>query len=265
MTQYVWIASYPRSGNTWLRFLIGNLLVERIERSIDVATLIPGIHRFVTGQHLHGPKRSFIKTHWAWRSDFPLRGNTESVVYIQRHPLSVAESVLNYAARGGRHFAYEDADADIDRFARGFMADYIRFGGHSGWYRQGFGTWDENIASWTETALPFRRHIVRYEELQADPARVLTGIAQFLDLPSSPERIAASVANSSIDRLRALEDLELKTEAPGFFYNSQSARTAAAGFNFIGGDNRRQLALTDQERSLLSERFAPTMAKLGYD
>ena len=265
MTQYVWIASYPRSGNTWLRFLVANLLVGKIERSIDVATIIPGIHRFVTGQHLHGPRRSFIKTHWAWRSDFPLRGNTESVVYILRHPLAVAESVLNYAARGGRNFVHDADDEDIDRFARGFMTDYARFGGHSGWYRQGFGTWEENVASWTGTTLPFRRHIVRYEELQADPARVLTGIAQFLDLPSSPERIAAAIANSSIDRLRALEEMELKTEAPGFFYDRNAKSAAAKGFHFVSGDDRRRLALTDQERAQLSERFGPAMAKLGYD
>ncbi len=105
MTQYVWIASYPRSGNTWLRFLIGNLLVERIERSIDVATLIPGIHRFVTGQHLHGPKRSFIKTHWAWRSDFPLRGNTESLLTSTRAAIEEKLALLNDAVEAGRRAA----------------------------------------------------------------------------------------------------------------------------------------------------------------
>ena len=265
MTQIVWIASYPRSGNTWLRFLLANLFFDRIESSEQVANVLPDIHRFVTGRHLLGPERSFIKTHWAWRPDFPLRENTQAVVYLVRHPIDVVESALNYAAREAGDFIPRAKPAAIDRFARNFVADFVNFGGDGGWYRQGFGMWDENVLSWTETALPFRRHVVRYETLRADPAGQLAAIARFLELPDNQERIASAVERSSRERLARIEEEELKSGTPGFFYGRQSSKTAGAGFRFIGGDDRQRLTLTDEERVKLRERFAPTMAKLGYD
>jgi hypothetical protein len=265
MTQIVWIASYPRSGNTWLRFLLGNLLLEKVESSAQIASMLPDIHRFVTGRHLLGPERSFIKTHWAWRADFPLRENTQAVVYLLRHPVDVVKSALNYAGRGAGDLVRDGNPAELDRFARNFVAEFASYGGNGGWYRQGFGTWLENVTSWTETALPFRRHVVRYEALRADPNRELTGIARFLGLPASPERIATAVENSSLDRLGAIEEEELRAEQPGVFYGRQSAKTKEQGFRFIGGEDRRPLELTDAERTLLRERFAPAMEKLGYE
>ena len=265
MTEIVWIASYPRSGNTWLRFLLANLLLPKVERSTQVATTLPDIHRFVTGRHLLGPDRSFIKTHWAWHPSLPLRENTAAVVYLVRHPIDVVQSALNYGALMSGDALRNATPAHIDRFSRDFVGDFVKYGGDAGWYRQGFGTWTENVAGWTEAALPFRRHVVTYEALRTDPQTELATIARFLDLPASAEKVSSAVANCTMERLAALEEEELRMQAPGIFPDRLSTKSTAQGFRFIGGGSGRRLELTAQERSALRERFAPTMAKHGYD
>ena len=265
MTEIVWIASYPRSGNTWLRFLLANLLLPKVERSTQVATTLPDIHRFVTGRHLFGPDRSYIKTHWAWRPDLPLRENTSSVVYLVRHPIDVVTSALNYGALMSGDALRNATPAHIDRFSRDFVGDFVKYGGDAGWYRQGFGTWTENVTGWTEAELPFRRHVVKYEALRAEPQAELAKIARFLNLPVDDRKIAGAVANCTLERLAALEEEELRVQAPGLFQDRLSTKSTAQGFRFIGGGSGRRLALTDLDRSLLRERFAPTMAKHGYD
>ena len=44
----IWLASYPKSGNTWLRFLLYNYLFGEVRRSGDIARRIPDIHTLTT-------------------------------------------------------------------------------------------------------------------------------------------------------------------------------------------------------------------------
>lgn len=265
MTEIVWIASYPRSGNTWLRFLLANLLLQRVERSAQIAKILPDIHRYVTGRDLLGPNRSYIKTHWAWQPNLPLRENTRAVVYLVRHPVDVVESALNYGALTSGEALRDATPEQLQQYSRDFVANFVKHGGDAGWYRQGFGTWEENVAGWTEAELPFERHVVRYEAMRAAPAVELARIARFLDLPVTDERIASAIANCTMERLAALEEEELRMQTPGIFQGRLFAKATNQGFRFVGSENRRRLALTDEERAQLLARFAPTMAKLGYD
>ena len=59
-----WLASYPRSGNTWLRVLLANVLYSDIASSDQVAELVPNIHNGITGNHLMQRRAVIIKTHW---------------------------------------------------------------------------------------------------------------------------------------------------------------------------------------------------------
>ena len=267
MTKIVWLASYPRSGNTWLRFLIGNLVYGTIETSAQLAYNVPDIHRFINGRHLLGPERVFIKTHWAWQPAFPLREDTEAAIYLIRHPIDVMESALGYGLRGSGRFARDAAPDDLDRYAREFISQYIDYFGDHGWYRQGFGTWPENVASWIDGERPFRRHVVRYEALRADPQAALTAIAGAIGIAADPARIADAVAKSSFERLAEIEEQELASGAPGFFAGRQSSKSKEAGFRFIGrgtDEARMRVAITDGERARALERFGPAMAKYGY-
>src|SRR5262245_16333708 len=97
MARVVWLASYPKSGNTWVRFMLGNLMLGRVNSSAEITHQIPDIHYGITGQHLFGNHVTIIKTHWKYWPTLPLREDTVGVIYIIRHPLDVLESCQNFA------------------------------------------------------------------------------------------------------------------------------------------------------------------------
>ncbi|MDZ4736315.1 MAG: sulfotransferase domain-containing protein [Rhodospirillaceae bacterium] len=263
MTKIVWIASYPRSGNTWMRFLVAHLLHRRIENSAQLGFAVPDIHRFVTGQHLLGPAQSFIKTHWRWQDEFPLRENTERVIYLIRDPLAVMESSISFALRSATATAGENRAPDIERHTRALADQFIDQFGLADWSRAGFGNWEENAASWIETELPFPRLVVRFEDLRADPVATLRAIASFAGIEVGPARLETAVRRSSLERLSVIEENEARAGMPGLFAADRSAGANEAGFHFIGGA-RKPVPLTDDERARAQARFAPAMRRFGY-
>jgi hypothetical protein len=262
MAKIVWIASYPRSGNTWLRFLLGNLIAGPIETSAQLLTLIPDIHRAISAAHLHGPHSTLIKTHWAWHAAFPLREDTQGAIYLMRHPVEVLASNLRFYAR--RHIGEDPATAD--ERTRQWVSDYIDHGGSSRWRRDGFGSWEENVASWTESRLPFPRLVLRYERLKADPAAVMDEINKTLNLGRDEAAIAAAIEASSVERLRAMEDREVERRQSGIFFTAQVGERFDDAVRFIGqqAESDATYRLTDAERNRALERFAPALRRFDY-
>ena len=63
----IWIASYPKSGNTWVRFMLANLIYGSQASAASLAALIPDIHETGSGAIGVGGARLF-KTHFLFRS-----------------------------------------------------------------------------------------------------------------------------------------------------------------------------------------------------
>jgi hypothetical protein len=59
----VWIASYPKSGNTWLRFLACNLVFGPVDSAARLAQLAPDVHELNGACEIHSP-RVLMKTHF---------------------------------------------------------------------------------------------------------------------------------------------------------------------------------------------------------
>jgi hypothetical protein len=66
MAKVVWLASYPKSGNTWLRFMNANMVVVDIAWSDQVMRQVPDIHYGISGQHLFGNHTVVVNTHWKY-------------------------------------------------------------------------------------------------------------------------------------------------------------------------------------------------------
>lgn len=265
MAKFVWVASYPRSGNTWLRFLIANLLIRPVESSAELNEVFPAIHRGVRAEHLFGPRTTFIKTHWAWRPDLPLREDVIGAIYIMRNPLDVAVSNANYRLRGDERAASMTPEGRAAQQAR-LVDRFIAEGGDPAWRQQGMGGWDENVRSWLAKSNPVPRIALRYEDLRADPARHVADICRFLNVTKSPEEIEQAVARSSFDRLRAMEEREIAGRQEGFFYDRQREAALDAGLRFInrGEAGAGAASLTDAQRRAAIERFGATMRIAGY-
>ena len=267
MARIVLIASYPRSGNTWLRFLLAALVRRKeIERSAEVRAVIPDIHEGISGAHLWGKGVSLVKTHWAFKADFPLREDTAGVIQLVRHPIDTLESNQNYAMnRGGPSFARSSPE-DRERHATAFVDDFIRNGGHRKFVDFGIDTLEQHILSWASRSLPFPRLLVRYEDLKADTADELARICRFLKLQRSDEEIGQAVDRASIAHMRLIEESEISARREGMFYQTRNRSALEDGLRLVGrsstGASKYHLTAEQRERAEL--RFATLIKLLGY-
>jgi hypothetical protein len=184
----VFLVSYPRSGNTWSRFLIGNLVYPEDRLTFaNVESRVPEIYLFPDHVLRALPRPRILKSHEYLDPRYP------TVVYIVRDPRDVAVSVYHYAIKRRSipdNFPIRDF---IPRFLAGeFFVD--------------FGTWEENVMSWYATRQGNGRFLwLRYEDMLADPVQELARVATFLQRPASPEALATAVERSSAAEMRNLE------------------------------------------------------------
>lgn len=266
MGKIIWVASYPRSGNTWVRFLLANLLRTDIDGSAKLLETIPDIHRGISGGHLYGARTSLIKTHWAYGPDFPMREDTIGAIYVLRNPVDAMLSNLNY------HLLKTSDDAALRipearrSLVEAWIADYVDKGGDPRWIQLGMGSWEQNVASWTAAALPFPRLVVRYEDLTRNALRHADQMSRFLKLDRTPAELESAVERSSFAALRALEEREIAERRDGIFYDARNAQAHRQGLRFVnrGEVGAGEALLTEEQRRAAAERFGPAMRRHGY-
>jgi len=265
----VWVASYPRSGNSWLRFQLGAYaLGELTEWSMVNAAVMEMPPRLFnskrTAQELQiasefvnerldkmpktpfSPSEACIKTHLTWSSDHPWRENTRKIIHILRHPKDVLLSSIDYLQLMQREIGSE----------RKAAWDFIRHGGMPRWNRS-FGSWWEHFESWnSQKEYPIL--LVRYEDMQADPVGQLLRVIRFLELPEDLSRATKAVENTSIEQLRTLEKkMRSKKPRPQFKEGHQMVREGKIGQSL----NHLEPGLDDA----FDEVFADHIKAAGYN
>jgi hypothetical protein len=253
----VWLASYPKSGNTWVRFLLANYFGGPVRHSAQVETLIPDLEKIEDPTPLiRQPGRFLVKTHTLFDLQ-RCREHTERAVYIVRHPKDVLLSNLNY-----RHLISPPTSQPVDER---YIRDFIALGGDRHWLSLGFGSLRQHVESWLDR-FTHPGLLVRYEDLKANPAAILGDILAFLGQPADPDRVAAAVAHSSFDQMRAMEIRE--RAAPGtysVFAGAPLAGSARPRYFMNQGASRRSLAHIDPDLDREFDRaFAPLLERLGY-
>lgn len=221
----VWLASYPRSGNTFTRVLLANYfmageqdfdinaLYDFIppdtsaslwedfagqEAGNDFARIWPLRKQFIQHYRRRQKPSGFagLKTHNANLtvdevSGFDFR-NSDRALYIVRHPLDV---LLSYSDYNGRDL---NAAAQILCLS-GACVTHGTAGGI-----ELRGSWAEHVSSWIETP-PCPVLLVRYEELVQATAETLTAILTFLGAPVVEEKVSRAVEASRFEKLREQE------------------------------------------------------------
>jgi hypothetical protein len=184
----VFLVSYPKSGNTWTRFLIANLVYpEKNPDFSNINDLLPDTEAMAKRDLARAPRPRFLKSHQYFDPYYP------KVIYIVRDPRDVVLSEYYFEIK--RRAIAEDFPKQefVSRFVRGEL-------------NHRYGTWFENAASWFYTRRGDARFLlVRYEALQSQAMDEMERIASFLGISTDPERLAFAIKQSSADRMRELE------------------------------------------------------------
>lgn len=252
-----WIASYPKSGNTWARFLAANLLFGRVESAADLNRLVPDIHE--TDERALPPTQpTLIKTHLAFSPGMRWARHTAAAIYVARNPVDTMGSNFHYARRTGEL----RGDNPIDQFAAAFMANQ----GLVKWKRRGFGSWTEHVDSWLSREKDFPLLVLRYEEMLADATGAAKKICQFLKLSKSDTEIEQAAANSSFDAMRRIEESDIQQKRVGIFYKPYLRAQIESGLRFMRSGQSGQVIkeLSPELRKRFIETFGPMMERLGY-
>jgi len=181
------LVSYPKSGNTWVRFLLANLMYPN--ESVGFANInrllpAPGV---ITKRFLKTvPRPRILKSHEPFDTRF------RKVLYLVRDPRDVAVSEYHFDLKK----RYIAADMTLERFIDPFL------GGQTSSY----GSWWEHVASWVGPRYGNPAFLLtRYEDLLADPIGETGKIAEFLGIQADETRLRAAVERSSADKMRKLE------------------------------------------------------------
>ena len=235
------LVSYPKSGNTWARFLIANLVRphEKIDFS-NVNRVIPGTEVTRNRDLMRTPRPRIIKSHQYFDPRYP------RVIYIVRDPRDVVVSQYHFQRKRNVVADQYPLSEYVGRFVAGQTSFY--------------GSWGEHVASWLAT-----RHgrpgflLLRYEDMVEDTARELSKVASFLGLSSTPEMILQAVERSSADRMRTLEksQAQLFTSTKNTRQDIPFVRAAKAG--------GWRVALPEAGALQLDEAWGNLIQWLGYE
>jgi hypothetical protein len=270
----IWLASFPKSGNTWMRSFLHNLLRNPTE-SYDINTLTdftigesqtrwfkpfdprpgsqysmadvrrmrPDVHRSFTTR---SPDSIFVKTHNALIEDegVPLvtMGVTAGAIYIVRDPRDVA---ISYA-----HHQGQPLDHIIDMLGQ----EAACTGGDDNNVYECTSSWSRHVDSWTQTPNP-QLLVVRYEDLLDQPVKSFGAVAKFLGLEVSRPRLDKAMKLSSFKVLKAQEQRKGFIERP--------ARSDAAFFR-EGRSGQWKKVLTPEQVARIEAEHGEQMRRFGY-
>ncbi|NBC83043.1 MAG: sulfotransferase domain-containing protein [Bacteroidetes bacterium] len=273
----VWLASYPKSGNTWFRVFLSNLLdVRDAPAHINELRQTPIISSRPMFDQLTGIASSDLPPDiiHAWQPDvfrhiaanstelqffkihdanFPLKDGqlfippeiTKGVLYFVRNPLDVCVSFAHHMAK------------DIDHAVKVLNNESFGFCMHSTnlshQLRQLVSDWSSHVKSWTESHLPV--HVMRYEDMLENPEKTFSEALEFLDLSYKKEDIEKAIKFSKFAQLKAQEQQE------GF----KEKNIKAKSFFRKGVTNDWKNHLSQEQVNAIVEKHKDVMKRFGYN
>lgn len=272
-----WLASYPKSGNTWVRAFLTNLRsepagqttalslaggpllsgralfdamtdcpsIEMTEEEIDLAR--PHVSRRLAAE---SGEAIFVKTHAAFRRAvdgrpiFP-EDATRGAVLIVRDPRDVAVSLAEFLGWS--------VDSAIERMNSDDACLNPQSEASAAMLPERMMSWSGHTQSWL-AGPRFPVCVVRYESLLEDPMGAFGGLARFLGLPADEAALARAVHGSRFEALRLSEERE------GFALRQRSG----SPFFRSGTAGQWRAVLTDAQARRIGSAHGDLMDKLGY-
>jgi len=183
------LVSYPKSGTTWLRFLVAHALTGAEADFDSVRRDFPPLGRQRGAPALLPEQGRLVRSHEPLH---PYRGQPgQHVVYLVRDGHDVALSYLDHHRRLGHY------TGDVTVFLDAFLAGRL----------DGYGPWADHVLGAERFARSGVAPVltIRYEELRADPETQLGRVLTFVGRPVGDETVARAVAANTKQRMRAKE------------------------------------------------------------
>lgn len=266
-----WIASYPKSGNTWVRALLLNYLAPPGStvaindiKAIPIASSrqlfdqalgceselllpheIPSLRSAWYDDVAHRQPGHFFKVHDQYNPALHTPANSSLVLYIVRNPWDVA---VSYAAHRGKSIAETIALLENVNYVAALSS-----GERKPQLAQFYGSWSTHASSWLDqTAIPV--HLTRYEDLLASPCPTFAALLQACGYSINEARLHTAIEACSFKNLRAQED------ASGFH---EKPATAAKFFR-QGRAGAWRDVLTPDQSAQIADGHCATIARFGY-
>ncbi len=277
LKKIVWLASYPKSGNTWFRIFLTNLLnhsgqpadinnlypttiassrtlfdeatgLESSDLTLDEIELLrPQVYRYIAA---NSPEFLFHKIHDAWISLED--GNvlvpeevTKAVLYFIRNPLDVAISFAHHSAT--------TIDKTIEMMNNSQYAFCSRETKLHNQTRQRLLNWSEHVSSWIDqSGLPIM--VIRYEDMINETFPLFKDAVKFSGIEATDEEIRRSIEFSSF------ENIQKQEKERGF--REKAAKAESFFRKGISGEWKN--ILTAHQIEKIVSRHQRIMERFGY-
>lgn len=277
MNGFVWLASYPKSGNTWFRVFLSNLLTHADEpvNINDLLTMTIASKRLVFDEAVgieasdlteseidllrpevyakwaqETQELQFHKIHDAFRfleNGRPLVPfiHGVKVLYFIRNPLDVA---VSYANHTGQDINKTIVNMGDNNYFIGRNSDRCNLQ-----FRQILFSWSEHVRSWIDRSeIPL--HVIRYEDMKNNTMDTFKTAVQFLKLDYTDDKILKAIEFSEFDRLKSQEQT----------YGFRERAPACASFFNKGKSGVWRESLTDMQIQQIIDDHRAIMKRFGY-
>ena len=282
----IWLASYPKSGNTWVRSFINSLIFSK-SGEVDLNKLT-NIYQFPARSQFKNilsnidnfeelsknwikaqtiinsdKKVKFFKTHSGLYkiegNSFTNTDNTLGVIYIVRDPRTVITSVLH-------HFQKQDYNE-----AKEFMFEENQIMGRNLKKKKEIykdtdiitliSSWKNHYNSWKK--FPINYFLIKYEDLVNNPFTEFGKLEEYLSniLKTSfdKDKVKNCINNNSFDNLKKIEENKGFIEA-----TTDKATNQKRKFFYLGPENIWQNLLPAEIKNSIENNFRLEMKELGY-
>ena len=274
----IWIASYPKSGNTWIRFFLLSLLSnskvdvtlkdlhnikqfpsKSLFKKFDINTNFKNSNE-ISKYWLEAQKKinsdnkvRFLKTHNAFckinENVFTNNDNTLGTIYIVRDPRNIISSINN-------HFNHENINISLE-----FMLDEYKGTGSEKILPQLISSWKTHYNSWKQMKKNYL--LIKYENLINSPfsefKKISIYLEKFFGNKISDEKLESAIKLSSFERLKNIE------EEKGFSESVVNEKTGSKNkFFFLGPKNNWQELIDEKTVYQINKKFKKEMEELGY-
>ena len=282
----VWLASYPKSGNTWVRSFLTSLIYKK-DGKADINSM--PISQYPLRTHFHGVvnefdnlkllsekwipsqdllnfdnKIKFFKTHHAMcsfgKNSFTNYENTLGVIYIVRDPRNVITSILNYYSKNN----YEEAKDFLFDEGKVIGIDLSKKSQHKVENNNKIITfissWKNHYNSWKNWKKNFL--LIKYENLIYDEKNEFSKIRNYLEeklsLRFSDNKFNTAISSNSFSKLKKIEEME------GFSEHLKTNSKQDVNFFYLGPKNDYKNLLDEKISKEIEKIFHIEMKELGY-